>query len=182
MTEINKKFRNKKNSDYKICVDCGIELTEANYKDYKTDFAKYLCMSCLKIRGQIRYINRKDKMSALDKAAVIRIKKQIIEAYGGKCVCCGEDHYEFLTIDHINNDGYLERSGVAKNRTGTKMYRWLLKNNCPKDNYQLLCFNCNCSKGNLGYCPHHPEIKFKVVRRNKKKLKEFEDLLLEILN
>ena len=184
MTKRDKKFRNKPNTEIKICIDCNIELTKDNKKKYSKN---HICTLCLKIRDQKRYQERRksaayrEKSAAIDKAAVIRIKKLIIEEYGGKCVCCGEDHYEFLTIDHINNDGYLERSGVTKSRTGTKMYRWLLKNNCPKENYQLLCFNCNCSKGNLGYCPHHPEIKFKVNRRNLKKLKEIEALILEVL-
>ena len=29
-------------------------------------------------------------------------KERIIEAYGGKCECCGESIFEFLTIDHRN--------------------------------------------------------------------------------
>ena len=85
-----------------------------------------------------------------------KCKQKIIDAYGGKCQCCGESIFEFLSIDHINNDGAQERK-IKKNGTGGKLYRWLIKNNYPKDNYQLLCFNCNCSKGFMGYCPHEKQ-------------------------
>ena len=29
-----------------------------------------------------------------------------------KCQCCGENHYEFLTIDHINGDGAKHRREI----------------------------------------------------------------------
>jgi hypothetical protein len=38
-----------------------------------------------------------------------RCKQKIIDAYGGKCQCCGESIFEFLSIDHIHNDGAQER-------------------------------------------------------------------------
>lgn len=34
-----------------------------------------------------------------------RMKLEVIEAYGGKCACCGVDNFEFLSIDHINGGG-----------------------------------------------------------------------------
>jgi hypothetical protein len=30
---------------------------------------------------------------------------EMLSAYGGKCVCCGESEYKFLAIDHINGGG-----------------------------------------------------------------------------
>ena len=82
------------------------------------------------------------------------LKALIIKEYGGKCTCCGENKIEFLSIDHIDNTGaehrrYLRSLGTAD------IYTFLLKNNFPKDNYQILCFNCNCSKQFYGYCPHN---------------------------
>lgn len=84
------------------------------------------------------------------------IKSKMIEAYGGKCVCCGENKYEFLTLDHINGNGNAHRRSL-KLASGSQFYKWLEKQGFPKDNYRLLCWNCNCSMGTRGYCPHEKE-------------------------
>ncbi len=81
------------------------------------------------------------------------IKKAIIDAYGGKCECCGESIPEFLTIDHVNNDGAAHRRKVGR---GRNLYKDLLRMGCPKDSFRLLCFNCNIVLGFRGYCPHNP--------------------------
>lgn len=68
------------------------------------------------------------------------------------CVCCGEKQLEFLTIDHIYNDGNKMRK-EHKHRSGNTFYQWIQNNNYP-DGLQVLCFNCNVAKGKLGKCPH----------------------------
>lgn len=82
---------------------------------------------------------------------VRREREMVIAAYGGKCECCGLDIPEFLTIDHPNGR---ESSGHPKKMTGWRLYAWLRKNGYPKDGFRCLCFNCNCVRGYLGYCPH----------------------------
>ena len=97
------------------------------------------------------------------KAQRIRILQETVEAYGGKCSCCGETRILFLTIDHVNNDGATERRGLGdgpsakskKGRAGINFYRHLKKAGFPQDRYRLLCFNCNCGRArNDGVCPH----------------------------
>ena len=78
------------------------------------------------------------------------LRIEVIKIYGGKCVCCGENRFEFLAFDHINNDGAKHR----KERGNMNIVEWLRKNHYPK-NIQLLCHNCNLSKGFYGYCPHN---------------------------
>lgn len=78
-------------------------------------------------------------------------RRRMIEAYGGRCVCCGESEQTFLAIDHINNDGNLERRQFGKGGNG--FFTRLSKLGFPKDRYQLLCHNCNFAK-RLGICPH----------------------------
>jgi hypothetical protein len=78
-------------------------------------------------------------------------KIQIINGYGGKCECCGETNFEFLTLDHINGGGNKERTTTAK---GFGLYRRLIKEGFPREGYRLLCMNCNFSLGKYGYCPH----------------------------
>jgi len=83
-------------------------------------------------------------------------KLTVIEAYGGKCACCGESEPMFLVIDHKMDDGAEHRSmiGIGKSKVGSGsiMYAWLIKNEFPKD-FQLLCANCNMAKQSGG-CPH----------------------------
>lgn len=81
------------------------------------------------------------------------LKEQVIIGYGGSCVCCGEMTYEFLTIDHKNNDGNKERKIRGHSVRGYGFYLWLIKQGFP-DSYQLLCFNCNAAKAFFGRCPH----------------------------
>jgi len=71
---------------------------------------------------------------------------------GSWCQCCGTTHIEFLTMDHINNNGSEHRKEI-NSRGGNGFYHWLKSHNFPKG-YQVLCFNCNLSKGYHGYCPH----------------------------
>jgi hypothetical protein len=85
------------------------------------------------------------------------LKKEVIFQYGGKCVCCGESEPEFLTIDHIKENGAEERRKNKSAGAGSGFYRWLKGQGWPRDGYQLLCFNCNCAKRLYGVCPHDSE-------------------------
>lgn len=79
------------------------------------------------------------------------IKEEVFNAYGNRCVCCGETKKEFLTIDHINNDGREHREKVG----AQGVYLDIKKQGFPKDKYRILCMNCNHSLGIHGYCPHN---------------------------
>lgn len=83
------------------------------------------------------------------------ITADVIDHYGGACACCGEVEHGFLTIDHPNNDGGKERIRLFGDRGegGFRFYLWLRKNDYPAG-YRVLCYNCNCARGRLGYCPH----------------------------
>lgn len=95
--------------------------------------------------------NNLEKQRRREKEIRFERKMKVIQAYGGKCVCCGEYIPDFLNVDHINNDGAEERKKGLK---GDKLFRYLITNNFPK-NYQILCFNCNYSKFlNGGKCIH----------------------------
>ncbi len=86
-----------------------------------------------------------------------RIRIEMIEAYGGCCECCGETRPEFLSIDHRNNDGYKRRADGEP--VGGNLYSKLKKMGWPKDDFGLLCMNCNFAKGHFGACPHTMEDK-----------------------
>ena len=86
------------------------------------------------------------------------LKQDALNAYGGKCACCGIDNYEFMAIDHINGGGNKHRRD-NKTGAGLQFYRWLKKNKYPKA-FRVLCHNCNVSYGLYGYCPHTSPSKY----------------------
>jgi len=86
----------------------------------------------------------------------IKLKKSVYEGYGNKCNCCGEVEPMFLTIDHVNNDGFKDKTkgGIGYRILGITLYKKIIEENFPSK-YQLLCWNCNCGKArNKGVCPH----------------------------
>jgi len=75
----------------------------------------------------------------------LAIRLEIISLLGEKCVKCGyEKNIRALQIDHVNNDGYIER---RKLKNSDRLYKHILKQvkNGSK-NYQVLCANCNIIK------------------------------------
>jgi hypothetical protein len=83
-----------------------------------------------------------------------RERLECIEHYGNKCDCCGEEHIQFLAIDHIDGNGNAHRKELrTKHLT---IYEYLIKNNYP-EGFRVLCHNCNASIGFYGYCPHQVE-------------------------
>ena len=96
------------------------------------------------------------KLSSLSENRRIAIRDEMIKVYGGKCECCGENEPQFLTIDHINNDGAEHRKKIG---SGINLYRNLKNQGWPKEGLRLLCFNCNCGRSrNGGTCPHKERI------------------------
>lgn len=93
-----------------------------------------------------------DRRKELNHKYTVARRMKVLSHYSNgsmECACCGENELNFLTIDHINNDGYKTRRTIR----GARMYSWIIKNNYPAV-FQVLCYNCNCSKGFYGECPH----------------------------
>lgn len=109
----------------------------------------------VKESDRLRRLNNPELVRMAGRKWQKKLKQQIIEAYGGKCVCCQENRFEFMSIDHINGNGARERK--AGYIGGGKLYTYLKRSAYPKENYRLLCINCNFSLGHYGYCPHSKE-------------------------
>jgi len=91
----------------------------------------------------------KNKVAMARKARLMKAKRKerVLTYYGnGVCACtrCGFVDIRALTIDHINNNGNVQRKKTGCHG-GEKMYRWLENNNFPKG-YQTLCMNCQWIK------------------------------------
>ena len=79
------------------------------------------------------------------------LKLRMLAALGWKCACCGEDHPQLLTLDHVNNDGAaLKKAGETARGSHIRAN----EEGWPREKYQLLCWNCNAAKGRYGICPH----------------------------
>lgn len=117
------------NSKLGYCRMCDIQLNDENWYASHKEHGKNICKECY---------------SEYESNRVFAIKKEVFANYGGKCVECGEDHLEFLTIDHVYDDGAAADRKIGLG--GARLYRWLLKNGCPQDRYQILCHNCNSKK------------------------------------
>jgi hypothetical protein len=105
-------------------------------------------------RKTIKYKEWRKKALEAQSNKAKELKRIIVNHYGGKCACCGISEICFLSIDHINNDGYKSK-GNRKNRvSGYLFYKDIIKRGFPND-LQILCFNCNVAKQhNGGVCPH----------------------------
>lgn len=103
-----------------------------------------------KIRERRRKWYAKNKDKARNYRKKYRLK--VLENYGNKCECCGENNQDFLTIDHVNGGGTQHRKEI-KVHAGYHFYIWLIKNNYPSG-YQVLCYNCHLAKSYRGRCPH----------------------------
>lgn len=142
----------------RLCQECN-EWRRAWQKEYQERHRRLgLCKSCKSPTNGYLYCDyhraRKRETTVRNN---VRVKIEVFTAYGGCiCACCGERELRFLTIDHINNDGAEHRRqlfGKSKQIGGSRLYRVLKKQGYPPG-FQVLCFNCNITKGFFGECPH----------------------------
>jgi hypothetical protein len=128
-----------------LCYRCGKRPPEGGVQ---------ICGRC-SVEWNKRRALHKEQYNAVHRASRQRIKREVFEAYGGaRCVCCGESHEEFLTIDHIHGGGGLHRSKPdMANYIGDEFYRLLKKKGYPPG-YQVRCMNCNFAKRGGSVCPH----------------------------
>ncbi len=120
------------------------------------------CKEAKKIAQRAYRAKYSVKYKATTKEYNQKVKKEVLEAYGGLfCNCCHETDLCFLSLDHVNNDGYLERRQMKERGSGTQVYAKLRRQGYPdKQRYQVLCMNCNFGKKiNGGTCPHKSAIK-----------------------
>lgn len=100
-----------------------------------------------KNREKINIYNRRKNQERRLKVLVHYSLNQILG-----CSCCGEINPDFLTIDHINNDGAKHRREINRSGGGSPFYNWLIINEFP-EGFQTLCANCQLGKvRNFGKC------------------------------
>lgn len=162
---------------FKKCIKCNLKWPrEENYFDVDIRLLDGLASKCKDCRNKDQTIYRKKNQKKLNiykynwaknnkkscKESVKKyknsIKLKVFKHYSKStkpfCSCsrCKINILDFLTIDHINGNGasFRKKTGLR----GLTLYQYLIKNNYPKG-YQVLCFNCNCSKKTGNMCIGH---------------------------
>lgn len=111
------------------CVECKQNLSTIKFYRNKSSVTGYhtYCEECARKR---------------EIAQNLQNKKIVYNHYGAFCTNCGIEDVDVLSIDHIKNDGSLERRTIPKVRD---LYLYIIKSNFP-ETYQILCRNCNWKK------------------------------------
>lgn len=111
-------------------------------EDYRRRYGHYYRWSGF-TKAYTREVNKQQRL---------KLREDVLSAYGKECQCCGETNDGFLTIDHIHGGGRAHRLSVGGSNDA--LYRWLRKTGYPAG-FRTLCFNCNCGRSkNGGICPH----------------------------
>jgi transposase-like protein len=140
------------------CIDCSKQRFFTQYDMARDRHLKERCQPCSvkaynatrikqdsSIKKQrMKEYYQKNKQQMDENAKEWRLKKrlELIVQAGGKCQQCGIDDPIVLDFDHIKDDG-------AEHRKQTKranVVNILSKQGLNKDQFQLLCKNCNWKK------------------------------------
>lgn len=128
----NREEINKRNHEYHVKHREEINLqAKKYYQNNKEKIKKY-------IQTYQKTEKFKIKHRASNKKRYFLYRKEMFDAIGSKvCKMCGFTDERALAINHINNDGFLERRIF---RAISQKRQIVLK---EPHRYQVLCFNCN---------------------------------------
>lgn len=112
----------------KICPVCKIPKSE---KEFSKNAARHdgIQAQCKKCHGRILTTYMRNKAREL--------RQRVPDKLGRKCVCGFSDE-RALQIDHVNNNGHLEKL------SGIRFLQKVLRDD--KRQFQILCANCNWIK------------------------------------
>lgn len=141
------------------CIICGTPLDDRNWSPGMRRNKSRRCRSCHAARVLSYYRSHRDERRTYFVRYHRFVKLKALTNYGinpPECACCGIRDIEFLTLDHVADDGAEQRRKLfgEDRRNSRDFYFWLMRNNYPKDlHLQVLCWNCQWGKRYKG-CPH----------------------------
>lgn len=139
----------------RTCIRCKAEKPDTEYwrnRRYK-DGLDTRCRECARAIRRASDERHREDRRINSRTYYARRRQEALDAYGGKCACCGETEPAFLAIDHVNGDGKAHRATLPSVGRGGVIYRWLKAQGWP-EGFQVLCHNCNHAKELRGGCPH----------------------------
>lgn len=140
-------------SSEKLCRRCrAFKLHNCFRKDMRLhDGLNSWCKQCIRDWKRGRYHERRDEIKIQMRLFRSSLKKEMIDAYGGRCSCCGETAVEFMTLEHLNHDGKEHRKSF---RSSQSTWADLRRRGWPKEGYTVMCMNCNWARRHGKECPH----------------------------
>lgn len=137
---------------YKFCRDNGL-CTRCQKPNPTPEFSGCAdCRSQMNAAQKQRYLSDTRKHIDAGIARRRKLKEEVIQAYGGQCVCCREDYLPYLELDHVYGGGNKHRQEVPH----WNLLRLLKNENFPSY-IQLLCGNCHNAKSRGVPCKVHGE-------------------------
>ena len=135
-----------------VCLKCGIS-------EMMPPSRRTRCKKCLAQYQRDWKINDPDaklRQNRTTNRYQRNLRREILEHYSGhvpaQCIQCGEERYQCLELDHINDNGAEHGKKLCKSESyrayrgvNSYIYRDIKKNNFPSD-YQTLCANCHSIK------------------------------------
>ncbi len=132
------------------CIHCEHEKSIDDFYVRKDGKRNNVCRQC-HVAKTLECRNRHEEPNRSRRLVYERYRLLVMTKLGSKCACCGETERGFLTLDHISGGGNEHKRSVGR---GISFWRSVHNEGCPTDKYRILCYNCNCARGALGYCPH----------------------------
>jgi len=120
-------------SSHRTCARCGKEFI-ATCKPQK-----YCSPQCRNVQIAVTYARKHpEKVRLVTLVSHIRLRKRVLEKFGGKCIRCGIDDWRVLQLNHLNGGGTKEHKAKSRDR----FYREILTGKRDED-FNILCANCN---------------------------------------
>ena len=152
--------RNKELRDWTAYERLRKERLAAQGKCYRcrgdAAFGHKVCSRCMDKRRMYAAGRRKDlraivviQSTVIRRSFQLERRRDVIDAYGGVCVCCNESRHEFLSVDKIGDR-------LPPRIVGANIYSRLWKRGFP-DGFQVLCWNCNMVRYYRSQCFHQNE-------------------------
>ena len=131
-------------SKSKICNKCRVLKTPVEFGPNicQKDGLQTYCKSCRIPYARERYKKRKNFLGLQSAQYKFRTRMELFKKLGVKCE---NTNLYNLQIDHVNNNGNLERKKYGKNFTRFLMKKYLNGEKNIKE-LQILCANCNQEK------------------------------------
>lgn len=141
-----------------LCIDRNTQMAKESRADRSSRVLSGFCRNCGK--NPIDYVRSKSRCTkCIDSASQRSLEhyhatKFVVLYYYShgelRCNCCGCNDFDFLTIDHINHGS---GSNHYMNLSST-ITSWLY-HHLGVHGFQVLCQNCNSSRGkHNGVCIH----------------------------
>jgi len=139
---------------YKTCSRCRTQRRDTRRARYETFTPEK--RQALATQTKTWQKNNPEKNKGIQRTWEQRVRKIVVDHYGGKCACCGETEFAFLTLHHIDGDGAAHRKALGLNRNVAGWaFAWrLLKAGLPDAHLEVLCWNCHMATEHRGICPH----------------------------